>query len=233
VLEKEEKKRDMTRDRDITGAIFDLDGTLLDSMDFWFTVGERYVISKGCTPHGSVQEAIATFNMTQAAEYFQDEYGITDTVPEIIAGFDRLLHDFYVDEVQPLPGALEMLDELGRRDIPYCIATTTDRIHVEAALERLGVLDGFSFIITCSELDTDKGHPDIYLESLRRLGTMKETTWIFEDAIHAIRTAARAGFPVCAIEEKSMDLHRDEIRDLADVYVNDLRAWCWGRDQRC
>lgn len=212
---------------DFDGAIFDLDGTLLDSMDIWLTVGERYLTSKGVTPRGNVHEAIATFNMTQSAEYFQDEYGITDSVPEIIIGVEKLLEDFYAHEAELLPGAGEFLDQLGARGIERCIATTTDRHLVEAALQNNGILDDFAFIQTCSELRTDKEHPKIFLESCKRLGTSQEDTWVFEDAVHAIRTAKDAGFHVCAIEDESMELYRDEICSMADVYLKDFRDWKW------
>lgn len=211
----------------IQGAIFDLDGTLLDSMGIWLNVGERYLRSKGVTPPPNVHEAIATFNMPQVADYFQTEFGLTETEPEIIAGIEDLLADFYAHEAEPLPGVRDLLDGMEERSIPCCIATTTDRHLVESTLRKNDLMDRFQFILTCSELHTDKEHPEIFLESCKRLGTPFDDTWVFEDAIHAIQTAKGAGFHVCAIEEASMEPCRDRIRELADIYLQSPADWQW------
>jgi len=212
---------------EICGAIFDMDGTLLDSMDIWFDAGPRYLISKGITPHDNVHDAIATLNMAQVADYFQDEYGIDEPAQQIIDGVNGQLDDFYAHEVEPIAGVTDFLEELARRGIPCCVATTTDRYLTESGLSHAGIDSYFSFVLTCSELNTDKEHPEIFLEARRRLGT-GSGTWVFEDASHAIRTAHTAGFPLCAVEETSMAPYRDEIKDLSEVYLpKDYRVWRW------
>jgi HAD superfamily hydrolase (TIGR01509 family) len=212
---------------EITGAIFDMDATLLDSMGIWFDAGPRYLRKKGIEPEENVHEAIATFNMAQVAAYFQEEYGVDEPAQDIIDGIEDLLADFYASEVEALPGVVEFLEELRRRGIPCCVATTTDRHLAEDGLRYTGIDGYFEFMLTCSELDTDKEHPLIFQEARRRLST-DEGTWVFEDAIHAIRTAHDAGFPICAVEETSMEPFRDEIKQLSDVYLPaDFHAWRW------
>ena len=205
----------------IRGAIFDVDGTLLDSMFIWDTIGEAYLRSIGYQPKENLNETFKNMSLHQAARYYQTEYGVTQSIDEIMDGVNAMLERYYRFEVPLKPGAAELLERLRQSGVRLCIATATDRHLVEAALDRCGVLSCFGEIFTCNEVGHGKDEPDIFEAALRFLGTRKEETLVFDDALYAVRTAKEAGFPVVAVYD-SHEKAQDQIRMLADVYLEEL-----------
>ncbi len=210
----------------IRGAIFDLDGTLLDSMSVWDTLAERYLRSLGVSPRPDLNRRCAAMSLDQAARYFQREYGVTRSVEEMVADVNAMLERYYRLEAPLRPGVAEALDRFGRAGVRMCVATATDRPLAEAALARCGVLSRFEAVFTCGEVGHGKDRPEIFQAALAALGTAREETVVCEDALHAIRTAKEAGFPVVAVYE-SHQSSGEEIRALADLYLED-----WTRRDR-
>lgn len=205
----------------IRGAIFDVDGTLLDSMFIWDTIGETYLHSIGYEPREKLNEVFKNMSLFQAARYYRTEYGVTLSIDEIMNGVNAMLERYYRFEVPLKPGVAELLERLRQSGVKLCIATATDRHLVEAALDRCGVLSCFGEIFTCNEVGHGKDEPDIFEEALRFLGTEKAETVVFDDALYAVRTAKEAGFPVAAVYD-SHEKAQDQIRMLADVYLEEL-----------
>ena len=205
----------------IRGAIFDVDGTLLDSMFIWDTIGELYLRSIGYQPKENLNETFKNMSLRQAARYYQTEYGVTLSIDQIMDGVNAMLERYYRFEVPLKPGVAELLERLRQSGVKLCIATATDRHLVEAALDRCGVLSCFGEIFTCNEVGHGKDEPDIFEEALRFLGTEKAETVVFDDALYAVRTAKEAGFPVAAVYD-SHEKAQDQIRMLADVYLEEL-----------
>lgn len=205
----------------ITGAIFDVDGTLLDSMSIWDTIGEDYLRSIGYQPRENLNQVFKDMSLHQAAQYYQTEYGVALSVEEITAGVNAMLEDFYRYKAVLKPGAGEFVRELSRRRVKLCIATATDRPLVEAALAQCGALGYFEDILTCTNLGHGKDEPLIYREALRRLGAKRSSAVVFEDALHAARTAKADGFPVAAVYD-SHEKRQEELKALADIYLTDF-----------
>jgi len=205
----------------IHSAIFDMDGTLLDSMSVWDTIGEDYLRSIGYEPREGLNEALKTMSLVQAARYYQTEYGVALSIDEIVAGVNAMLERYYRFEAPLKPGVAELLAQFREKGVKMCVATATDRYLVEAALDRCGVLSYFGEVFTCSEVGCGKDKPDIFEAALRLLGTKKAETLVFDDALYAIRTAKETGFPVAAVYD-SHEKAQDEIQDLADIYLEDL-----------
>ena len=205
----------------IRGAIFDVDGTLLDSMFIWDTIGETYLRSIGYQPKENLNETFKNMSLHQAARYYQTEYGVTLSIDEIMDGVNAMLERYYRFEVPLKPGAAELLEWLRQDGVRLCIATATDRHLVEAGLDRCGVLSCFGEIFTCNEVGHGKDEPDIFEEALRFLGTEKAETVVFDDALYAVRTAKEAGFPVAAVYD-SHEKAQDQVQALADVYLEEL-----------
>ena len=201
----------------IRGAIFDVDGTLLNSMYVWETIGDRYLRSLGITPRENLWETFRTFTLRQSAQYYIDHYGVTLSPEEIMEGVNRLIETMYFEEVQLRPGVRDFLQQLEAHQIPMVIATATDRYLVEAALRRCGILSCFREILTCQEYGS-KSSPGIYEAARAVLRTPKEDTWVFEDAYHAAVTASGAGFPVLGIQDPSED-HQQELKALCRIYL--------------
>lgn len=205
----------------IRGAIFDLDGTLLDSMSIWDTIGEDYLRSLGIEPRENLAETFKTFTLEESAEYYRTHYGVTLSIAEIVDGVNGMIEDFYRNTVPLKTGVAEFLAELSKDGVRMCIATVTDKYLVEAALTRLGVRQYFSEIFTTAEVGCGKSDPTIYRTALAYLGTDKRETLVFEDVLHALTTAKNDGFPVAAVYDKHEE-KQEKIKEIADFYIADF-----------
>ena len=203
----------------INGAIFDLDGVLLDSMFIWDTLGETYLKSQGIKPRDDVRETLRPMSLLQAAEYFRYEYGMLESVQEITDGINNLVERFYFDLVKPKLGVIEFLDELKEKNVKMCITTATDRHMVDAALRRNRMEQYFEKIFTCTEVGHGKDEPNIYLQALEFLGMKKREVYLFEDALYAITTAKKAGFSVAAVYDSTAQDQQTRIKELSDAYI--------------
>lgn len=202
----------------LTGAIFDFDGTLLDSMFIWDTIGEDYLRTLGKEPHEDLKETFMTLTLEEAAEYYREHYKVTLSVTEIVDSINAMVEGIYRTKVTLKPGVMAYLRLLKERGVKMCVATVTDRYLVEDTLERLGILHYFSGIFTCAEVGYGKDKPIICQKALEHLGTAKEETFVFEDSLFALETAKADGFPTIGV----YDVHesrQEEMKRLADCYV--------------
>ncbi len=204
----------------ITGAIFDMDGTLLNSMDHWATVADEYLSSIGITPKTSTCRRFLEDGIKDWYEYCQREYGLTSPYDEAKKGIYTLMNKKYETVVGLKDGAREMLESLYAKNIPMCLATATDRQTVEMILKSLHLEKYFSRIFTSGEVGVGKREPLIYELALAHLGTDKATTYVFEDAIYAMRTAYKNGFKVVGIYDKNVFASEDEIRQYCHIYLD-------------
>lgn len=203
------------------GAIFDVDGTLLDSMYIWDTIGEDYLRSIGHEPKENLRETFKAMSLQQAASYYQTEYGVTLSTESIVEGVNNMVEWYYKNEVYRKTGVKRFLQNLKEQGVKMCIATATDTHLVKAALKRCKISEYFSHIFTCTSVGHGKDEPVIYREAMKYLGTDKNNTVVFEDALYAVRTAKSDGFIVAAV----YDIHekgQSEIKALADVYISDF-----------
>ena len=205
----------------IEGIIFDLDGTLLDSMKVWDSIGEDYLLSLGIKPRENLKEVFKDMSLIQSAQYYQQHYHVNKTIDEIIDGINKLIEDFYINKVQLKKGARAFLEELSRKNIKMIIATATDKYLVDAALLRLGIREYFIGVLTCNEVGYGKDKPVIFEEALRRLNTNKLRTVVFEDAVYAIKTAKEAGFIVSGVYDESED--QKLVKELSDFYIKEYK----------
>lgn len=204
----------------IKGAIFDLDGTLLDSMHIWNNMGERYLRSIGYEPRENLNDTFRTLSLYQAACYYISEYGVDLSVDEIMNGINNMIEKYYRNEAVLKAGAAEFLKKLNDNGVKMCIATATDKYLVEAALKHCGISEYFSDIFTCTSVGHGKDEPVIYREALKHLDTDKSETVIFEDSFYALRTAKKDGFITAAIFDL-YEKNQSELKALADFYITD------------
>lgn len=201
-------------------ALFDFDGTLFDSMFIWDSVGEIYLHSLGKEPKPSMREDVRALSLYQSACYFQKEYGLSLSVEQIMTGINQIIEHFYVHEVLPKPGVVDFLERMKKCKVRMCIVTASDRYQIEAALNRCGMEDYFEAIFTCSEMGHGKDEPIIFQKAMEYFNADRSNTIVFEDAIHAIRTAKADGFSVVAVFDNS-EKRQSEIRNLSDCYISD------------
>lgn len=210
----------------IKGAIFDLDGTILDSMFIWDTIGEDYLRSLGIEPKENLKETFKTFTLKQSAEYYRKNYGVTLSVQEIVDGVNKMVEAYYAETVKLKPGVEAFLKKLKADGVKMCVATVTDKALVEAALNRLGAREYFSAIFTCAEVGQSKETPEIYRKALKHLETPKSETVVFEDALHAIKTAKDDGLLVAAVFDEH-EQNQEELKRISDYYITDFESFCF------
>lgn len=203
----------------IKGAIFDVDGTLLDSMRIWTDAGSRYIESLHLVPEENLGEILFRMSLEEGGSYLKEEYRLEQTEREIIDGVLKIVQDFYFFQVQAKPQMPELLENLEKQHIPMVIATSSDRNCVEKALARVGLLHYFSRIFTCTEVGAGKKEPAIYLRAAEHLGTKPEETLVYEDAVHALLTAKHAGFRTVGVYDRCSEADWDVIRDEADECI--------------
>lgn len=201
------------------GVIFDVDGTLLDTMPAWETAGAKYLEQKGMAAEPDLRENLKVMSLDQAAAYFQAHYGIDEPMEQIVSDIYQVVADFYLYHAQPKAGVPEFLKQLRANGVRMCVATATDRKWIEPALARCGLLEYFGEIFTCASVGHGKDEPHIYEAAQQFLHLTKEEIWVFEDASHAAETAKKAGFLVCGVFDAS-ECEQNKLREFSDIYLN-------------
>ena len=203
----------------LQSAIFDMDGTLLDSMHMWRGMYAQVVRDMGKEPQPDFVERVKPLTLKEAAVYCKEAHILPMTVEEVVQRFEDRISTFYHTEVQAKPGLKEFLSLLKMEGVWMYVATATDRPLAEAALRHAGIADYFRGIVTVAEAGAGKESPEIFERALRRLRSNKKDTVVFEDALHAIQTAKNAGFRVAAVYDPSAEDDQEEIRAIADYYI--------------
>ncbi len=205
----------------IEGAIFDLDGTILDSMFIWNEIGYKFLANKNIqAPPGADKEFIK-MSLKQAAEYYIEHFDNTATIESIITDINSLVEGFYFNEVVTKALVTEFIEKLHKKGVKMCVATATDKYMVEKALERNGLRHYFSEIFTCNGVGAGKDKPLIYDIALKHLGTEKDKTYVFEDALYAIKTAHKAGYKIVGIKDVSEPEDPEVVKSYCDIYINE------------
>ena len=199
--------------------IFDADGTLLDSMYIWQELGGRYLRSIDIEPERDLAKILYTMSLEQSCLYLQSHYVPEKSLDEIQEGIIRIIQDFYIDEVELKDGVRNFLETMYKKNIPMVIATSGDRTLLNAALERNRIEEYFDAIFTCSELNTTKHEPKIFLACADFLGLEPENIAVFEDSLFALETAKAAGFITFGVEDDSNLYDRERIIEVADHYI--------------
>ena len=206
----------------IKGAIFDIDGTLLDSMPVWENAGARYLATLGIKARSDLKERLDALSLPEGALYMQTEYKLSVTIEEILEGVNQVVKDFYFKEAVLKPGVCDLIQKLKKNKVRLIIATATDAEMAMAALIRNGIWKDFDGMITCEEAGAGKTSPKVFELAREHLQTKKEETWVFEDSLYAVKTASKAGFPVCSIYDAYSRDNTEEIRTFSDIYVKDF-----------
>ena len=206
----------------IKGAIFDVDGVLLDSMGIWDDLGARYLRSLGRIPEEGLNKILFSMSMEQGAEYLNEHYGLNKSVKETVDGIGRMLEDYYFYEVLLKPGAKEILEFLKSKNIKMAAATSSPRTHIEKALSRNGLLGYIDKIYTTGEVGVSKHSPDIYNLAADFLKTKSEETLVFEDSLYALKTAKEAGFVTVGVFDEKGESNQAELENQADLYLKKL-----------
>lgn len=201
-------------------AIFDMDGTVLDSMQAWVDAIGHILTRRGITPPADLREITRPMNGMLLVDHLQREFLPGITGREITDEVGAYMEDFYSDRVQAKAGVKNFLSLLKMEGVQCYLATATHRELVRRAIAHAGLEPYFKGIITSGEVGKNKiDSPDIYEWAMKRMGGNKADTVVFEDALFAIRTAKKAGFRVAGVYDPDSEADQEEIRALSDYYI--------------
>ena len=207
----------------IKGAIFDLDGTLINSLFFWdrlwVLLGEKYLSNKDFRPGLEMEKAVRTVTFVDAAKMLHEKFGFGN--PEEIY---KLIYDFCVDtyrnEVTLKPGVKELLAHLKSKGVKMCIATASMPALLREIFDRFDLDRYFPKVISCAEVGKDKSHPDVFIAAETYLGTARDDTWIFEDSFTALKTAQNAGFKTVGVYDE-YNFGAVGVEDVSTIYIKE------------
>lgn len=205
-------------------CIFDMDGTLVDSMGYWKRLGREFLAQKGVTENVEpVLERIKPMTMTESAALFIESFSLSGTPEGIAAEMNAVMDEHYRRDVPLKPGAAAYVQALRSR-APGCAWPPPHRSPWPGlCLERLGVADQFAFLLSCDAVGSGKDRPDVFLEAAAAWGPLRRTPAAFEDAIYAARTAKQAGFYTVGIYDETSAGRWAEMTALADETIRDWR----------
>lgn len=202
-------------------VIFDLDGTLVDSMWMWKAIDVEYLGRYGLECPEDLQKTIEGMSFTETAVYFKERFHIPDTLEEIKKAWEEMSMEKYRSQVPLKPGAGDFLRFLSQNHLKLGIATSNGQAMVDAVLDSLKIRPFFQVVATACEVAAGKPAPDIYLNVAGRLGVKPAGCLVFEDVPAGILAGRRAGMKVCAVEDEFSRSLEKEKREMADYYIKD------------
>ncbi len=209
--------------KNFKGAIFDLDGTLLDSMHIWHDVDEEFFRRRNLKVTPEYIEIIKNMHLPAAAVYTKEKYNIKESVDDIVEEWLDLCAQGYLNDVDLKDGVFEYLKMLYNNGIKMAFATASEKQVCEGVLKKHGIFDFFSTCAYVSEINIGKTEPDIYLLAAERMSVDPKDCIVFEDIIEGVRGAKKGNFTVCGVYDKSSAHDESEIRKVADYYINSFK----------
>ncbi len=204
---------------DVRGAIFDLDGTLLDSMGVWEEIDIAFLAKRSIAVPQDYVEKVTPMGFLQAAEYTIERLHLSECAQDIIAEWGRMSIDAYSHRIALKPYAKEYLKQLKAKGIRLAVATALTPDLYGPALRNNGILEYFDAFASLSEVSRGKGSPDIYLLAASRLGLRPEKCVVFEDILEGIKGAKAGGFLTCGVYDRYSAHEKDKILASADRYI--------------
>lgn len=210
-------------------AIFDMDGTLIDSMTYWENLGREYLSMQGVPENlDAVMEEIKPLTMTESAELFRTRFSLSGTKESIAASMNWMIEEHYRKDIPLKNGVKDYLAKLHASGVKMCVASATDKALMETCLERLGIKGYFEFILSCEEVGAGKRKPDVYFEAVRRMENQEkispESVAVFEDADYAIHTALEAGFYTIAVYDDSNKDKWEKLKMQTREFIEDWES---------
>lgn len=201
--------------------MFDLDGTILDSMGVWEVVDRRFLENNSLPFEKDYIQALLTMHFAQAAEYTKRRYAMEKSEAQIMEEWFAIAKGMYANEVKLKPHAAEYLAVLKNRGVKIGAATSSDPLLYEPALKRNGIYDYFETFALSSETEHGKETAEVYELAAKRIQIPLEKCIVFEDILKGILNAKAAGCYTIAMEDVSSAHDAEKIRREADIYICD------------
>lgn len=209
---------------EIKTAIFDMDGTLVDSLMYWDYLwkvcGKKYLGNENFRPSEKDDKHVRTLTLREAMKLIHQNYGIASSAEELFYDANLVSDEFYSNRVKVKAGVIEFLDYLKSKGVKMCVASASAPDSIKFALEKYGILHYFEAFFSCVEIGKGKDEPDIYLKAVEYFNAEKETTYVFEDSLLAIQTANKIGLKTVGIYDK-YNFGHNEMQQIATEYIGE------------
>ena len=209
--------------RNTKAVIFDLDGTLIDSMWIWKDIDIAYFAEKGIEMPEDLQEKIEGMSMRETATFMKKTFDIEDDEQTMMNTWNHMAMDAYCHRVPLKEGAKEFLQFLKEQGIKTGIATSNSKELLHAVAEKLDLYSYIDCFLTGNEVAHGKPFPDVYLEVAQRLAVSPRDCLVFEDVLPGIMAGKHAGMRVCAIYDDYTKDVVEEKKQSADYYIQNYR----------
>lgn len=207
---------------EIKAAIFDMDGTLIDSLMIWDVLwskfGEKYLNDKSFRPTKEDDKKVRTLTLKDAMDLIHQNYNLGESGEELLNYTNRVMVDFYSNEVMVKDGVIEFLEYCKSNGVKMCIATATAMELLTYALKRCDLEKYFLKIFSCGDIGKGKDKPDIFVLAQEFLGEKVSETWVIEDSLVAIETATKIGMPTVGIYDE-FNYGQERIKEIATKYI--------------
>ena len=208
----------------IKGAIFDMDGTLINSLivwkDIWSAMADKYLDGESGFPGLEIDKTMRTMTLLDGMKMIHELRGIGESGEELWMFCNDMIEDFYRNKVEMKSGAMEFLKYLHDNEVKMCIASASALDMVEVAVERCELGKYIPKLLSSCDFGCGKDKPNVYLAALDHLGTPKEETWVFEDSLVALKTAKGIGLPIVGIYD-AYNFGHEEMKEISDYYIDD------------
>ena len=203
----------------ITGAMFDCDGTLLDSLGAWRGLEEMLATEAGVEVSLEERARFTTFTIPEVAAYFHEVYALGKNAQAVQDLIGEYMMNYYRHEATLLPGVREFLESCARSNVAMSVVSSSAPEYLEAGLLAAGIREFFSAVVSVDDIGSSKRTPHIFDYARARLGTAKATTWGFEDSLYAMSTLHQAGYPVLGLYDEGEHVSFEQLEDVTDLVV--------------
>lgn len=205
----------------VTGIIFDCDGTLLDSMEAWLSTEAQLAAQAGIKIGDEESTYIGTLRISEVGTYFHEKFGLGTSAEDVVSMIYEIMRINYRTCVKPRLGALEFVRQASSQGIVCSVASATPLSLLTEALELTGFAPYLKAIVSVEEVGVSKGNPAVYDYALSKMGTDKESTWVFEDAAYALKTVKDAGYPAIGIYDCDIAGTHEQL-SIADLVIDNF-----------
>lgn len=199
--------------------IFDLDGTLIDSLDAWKDVGNRYLKSIGIQGRKTLDQEMEHMSLQEACQYVKEEFSLSQSVDGILNDVKKMIYASYAYDIDLKEGVYDFLKQSHEQGKRMCILTASDQSLAKAVLKHHQVLSYFEYIESCDSLGYNKTQRECYIEMAKKMRVGIEECVVFEDAYHALKTASDANFYTVAVVNNENQKDIENIQKIANQTI--------------